>query len=136
MTQPFRLHPDLSGFEAPFWTSGAQGQLSILRCQDCRYWIHPPTMVCPKCLSRIVSFEATTGKGILFSFAVNHLPAGPDVPIPYTIALVELPEQPSLRLLTNLVNCDPREATVNMPVKVLFENHGEVFIPVFEPDAG
>jgi uncharacterized protein len=135
MTQPFRLSPDVSGLEGPFWTDGARGQLSILRCQDCRYWIHPPTIICPQCLSRQVEFEATAGRGTLFSFAVSHLPAGPGVPVPYTIALVELPEQTGLRLLTNLVNCDPREATVAMSVKVLFENHDDVFIPVFEPDA-
>jgi uncharacterized OB-fold protein len=136
MTQPYRLPPDVSGLEAPFWTDGGRGELSVLRCQDCRYWIHPPTIICPECLSRKIDFEATTGRGTLFSFAVSHLPAGPDVPVPYTIALVELPEQTGLRLLTNLVNCDPREATVDMPVKVLFENHDDTFIPVFEPDAG
>jgi uncharacterized OB-fold protein len=113
---------------------GTQGELRVLRCQECRHWIHPPTAVCPICLSGDVAFEATSGKGSLFSFAVAHLPAGPNVPVPYTIALVELPEQSGLRLLSNLVNCDPKDATVDMPVRVGFEKHADVFVPVFEPD--
>jgi uncharacterized OB-fold protein len=134
VTVPFRVLPNLSGPEAPFWQSGARAELAILRCQGCRYWVHPPTIACPVCLSRDVAFEVTSGRGSLFSFAVSHQRVDAEVPVPYTIALVELVEQPGLRLLTNLVNCGPQDAVVDMPVKVVFEHHEDVFVPVFEPD--
>ena len=47
---------------------------------------------------------------------------------------VELVEQEGLRFMTNLVNCDPESVSIGMPVRVLFEDHGEIFVPVFEPD--
>jgi uncharacterized OB-fold protein len=135
MTTPiFRLVPALTSNTADFWSGGAQGELRIQRCQACGYWAHPPTDICSRCLSRDLAAEPTSGKGSLFSFAVSHQAAGPDVPIPYTIALVELPEQSGLRVLSNLVNCAPEDARVDMPVRVLFEQHDDVFVPLFEPD--
>jgi uncharacterized protein len=132
----FRLLPDTEGPEGPFWTGGAEGVLRVQRCQSCRYWIHPASIACPNCLSRELAFEETSGKGTLFSFAVSHQPAGEGVPLPYIIGLIELPEQEGLRLTSNLVNCEPADAVVDMPVRVVFEQHEDVFIPVFEPDRG
>jgi uncharacterized OB-fold protein len=135
MTTPiFRLVPELTSNTADFWSGGEHGELRIQRCQACGYWAHPPTDICPRCLSRELAAEATSGRGVLFSFAVSHQPAGPDVPIPYTIALVELPEQTGLRVLSNLVNCAPEDARVDMPVRVVFEQHDDVYVPLFEPD--
>jgi uncharacterized protein len=132
--QVFRLLPDTSSLEAPFWTGGADGELKVLRCQACRYWIHPPTIACPRCQSREVAYEATSGKGRLFSYAVSHQPAGEGVPLPYVIALVELGDQEGLRLTSNLVGCEPADAVVDMPVRVVFEQYDDVFVPLFEPD--
>jgi hypothetical protein len=137
MTAPiFRLVPELTPISGDFWSGGAHGELRIQRCQACGYWIHPPTEICPNCLSRELAAEATSGKGTLFSFAVSHQAAGPGVPVPYTIALVELPEQAGLRVLSNLVNCEPADTRVEMPVRVVFEQHDDVFVPLFEPDLG
>jgi uncharacterized protein len=132
----FDLLPDTSSPDAPFWTAGADGNLHVLRCQACGHWIHPPTIACPICLSRDVAFEATSGKGTLFSYAISHQPAGPEVEIPYLIALVELAEQPGLRITTTLVNCELADAKMDMPLKVAFREREDVFIPVFEPDLG
>jgi uncharacterized OB-fold protein len=57
--------------------------------------------------------------------------------LPYIVAIVEIVEQPSVRLTTNLVNCAPDDARIEMPVRVTFEHHpdpdGDVYIPLFEP---
>lgn len=47
--------------------------------------------------------------------------------------MISLREQPDVRLPTNLVNCDPDEVTFDMPVKVLFEQVGDIWVPLFEP---
>jgi uncharacterized OB-fold protein len=52
---------------------------------------------------------------------------------PYTIAIVELAEEPGLRLLTNVVDCAPDDVYVGMPVEVVFESHGAVHLPLFRP---
>ena len=40
--------------------------------------------------------------------------------------------------MTNLVNVEPGEVEIGMPVRVVFEHHpddgGDVWIPLFEPD--
>jgi uncharacterized OB-fold protein len=54
--------------------------------------------------------------------------------VPYVIAIVELVEQDGLRFTTNIVHCPPDRVEIGMPVRVLFEEQGEVFVPLFEPD--
>jgi uncharacterized protein len=133
-TVPFRSLPDPDGDAGWFWVAGADGELRIMRCQSCRYWIHPPSEICPNCLGRQLAPEAVSGDGTLFSFAVNHQVADTRVEVPYVVALVELPEQEGLRLVSNLVNCEIADATVGMPVRVQFEQHDEhTFIPVWAP---
>jgi hypothetical protein len=43
-------------------------------------------------------------------------------------------EQEGLRFTTNVVDCPPEDVHVGMPVRVQFEQHGEVLVPVFVPD--
>ena len=43
------------------------------------------------------------GKATLFTYTVNHKAWNPDVPVPYAIGIVELPEQVGLRMTTNIV---------------------------------
>jgi uncharacterized OB-fold protein len=69
------------------------------------------------------------------TFSINHQPWVPGLKVPYTVAIVELVEQPGLRLTTNIVNCDPADVRIDMPVKVLFENVEDVWLPLFEPVA-
>ena len=53
--------------------------------------------------------------------------------MPYNISIVELVEQEGLRFTTNVVDCPPEDVHIGMPVQVQFEQHGEVFVPVFAP---
>ena len=55
------------------------------------------------------------------------------VPVPYVIAIVELDEQAGLRFTTDLVDCDPEEVYIGMPVEVTFEQTGEAWVPLFRP---
>ena len=65
---------------------------------------------------------------------MDHYPFNPEVPVPYVIAIVELVEQEGLRFTTDIVNCPIDAVTIGMPVQVVFEQQGEVFVPLFEPD--
>jgi len=128
-----RMLPTLTPQNRHFWTGGAHGELLILRCQKCGRWVHPPAVACPEDGSALVP-EAVSGKATVFTYTVNRHPYNPAVQPPYVIALVELAEQEGLRFMTNVVNCDPETVSIGMPVRVLFEDHGEIFVPVFEPD--
>jgi len=130
--QPFRVLPVVDDENRFFWTSGEDGQLRFLRCQDCGYYLHPPSPRCPECGSRTLAPEAVSGAATVFSYTVNHQPWDGD-PEPWAIVLVEFPEQEGLRLTTNLVGCPPDDVEIGMPVRVTFDQRGDIWFPVVEP---
>ena len=133
--KPFRILPKVTPGNEHFWTGGATGELRFLRCQDCKYYIHPPTPICPECLGKNLTVEAVSGRAQLLTYTVNHQPWVPGVPLPYTIAIVEIVEQKGLRLMTNLIDCPPERIEIGMSVSVRFEQHGDVYLPLFAPEA-
>jgi len=134
MTAPKRTLPVVDKDTEAYWTHGSVGELAIYRCQNCRFYVHPPVRFCPKCESRRVAPEAVSGKGRVATYTVNYKQWVPDLPTPYVIALVELAEQPDVRLTTNIVNCPPESVCIGMPVRVLFEQVEDLWVPLFEPD--
>lgn len=131
---PKRLLPGVTPQTEAFWTGGAGGVLQIVRCRTCGHWIHPPAPVCPVDLSRDVGPEPVSGRGTVYSFTFNHQPWTPDVRTPYAIVLVELEEQPGLRLVSNLVGVADADVRVGLPVAVRFEDAGNgVHVPLFGP---
>lgn len=132
--RPFRVLPALDDENRFFWTSGADGVLRLARCDGCRYWIHPPAPYCSNCGGREIAPEATSGRGTVWSWTVNHhsWDGGTE---PYAIVLVELDDQPGVRLTSNLVGCEPDAAHIGMRVQVVFEARDDVWYPLFEPAA-
>ncbi len=61
---------------------------------------------------------------------------GPD--LPYVVAIIEIVEQPSVRLTTNLVDCPHDDIRIGMPLRVTFEHHpdpsGDIWLPLFRPE--
>lgn len=131
---PPRPLPALTADTEPFWSGGRDGKLLIQQCNECAYLIHPPTGFCPKCESRDTHFQPVSGKGSVLSFTVNHRRWMPELPERYVLAIVTLAEQEEIRLVANIVNCAPEKVEFGMPVKVLFEQNGEIWVPLFEPD--
>ena len=131
-----RILPGLDDANREFWTAGADGVLRIAHCGACGRYVHPPRGVCPDCRGGL-KFRTVSGRGTVLTFTVAHQQFHPDVPTPFVIAVVELPEQEGLRLTTNLVGCDTDEVRSDMPVEVRFERHerggSELFVPVFVP---
>ena len=131
--KPFRLLPRVDDTNRFFWTSGEDGRLRFLRCQKCGTFVHPPAPVCPVDLSRDLAPEAVSGRGTVHTFTVNHQPWIPGYDPPYVIGLVEIEEQPDVRLMTNIVGCAPDDVEVGMPVEVTFDHHDDVWLPLFTP---
>ncbi|MCL4422670.1 MAG: OB-fold domain-containing protein [Actinobacteria bacterium] len=129
---PLRLLPRLDDTNRFFWTSGADGRLRFLRCQECLTYVHPPAPICPSCLGSKLTPDAVSGRATLHSYTVNHqqwIPGSQE----YIIALVEIDEQEGLRLTTNLTACEPEEAAIGMAVEVVFALHDDVYLPLFRP---
>jgi len=128
-----RTVPPLDDDNREFWTGGATGQLGLPFCAACSSWVFPPLLRCRGCLGPAV-YAPVSGKGRVFTYTVNHYPFNPEVPVPYVIAIVELVEQEGLRFTTDIVNCPIDSVSIDMPVRVVFEQQGDVFVPLFEPD--
>ena len=102
---PFRILPRLDDNNREFWTGGAAGELRFWRCQDCGYYIHPPQPICPIDHSKNLAVEAVSGERRLRATRSTTRTGCPGPELPYVVAIVEIVEQPSVRLTTNLVNC-------------------------------
>jgi uncharacterized OB-fold protein len=133
--KPFRIQPAITLENQHFWTGGQNNQLCFLHCQDCQTWIHPPQPVCPECTGKNIKPEAVSGKARVHSYTINRQAWIPGFDPPYVIGLVEIDEDPRVRLMTNIINCDVESVYIGMKVQVLFEEQdgGIIYIPLFEP---
>ena len=126
----FRVLPRLDDENRFFWTSGADGVLRILRCNNCHFYIHPPSPICPRCLSRDVAPQTVSGRGRVETFTINYQQWIPGSE-PYVVAWVSIDEQPSVRLSANLIDVEPDDVAVGMEVEVTFEHVEDVYLPLF-----
>ncbi|MBL7488290.1 OB-fold domain-containing protein [Frankia sp. AgB1.9] len=128
--------PQLTPANTWFWTSGADGRLRIQGCADCGTLVHPPVPICPSCRSRASAPTEVSGRGTVIGFTVNAHQWLPGFEPPYVIAVVALAEQADVRLTTNIVGCAPDEVHIGQEVAVRFEQHEDVWLPLFEPTGG
>lgn len=114
-----------------FWTGGRDGLLLIARCEDCGRYSHPPQPRCAACLGGNLAPQPVSGRGHVYSFTINRQRWSPELEVPYVIAIIELEEQPDLRVFTNIVGSSASEVEIGMPVEVEFIERGPAFLPVF-----
>jgi len=135
--------PDLA-FEPtrPFFEAAARGELRIPRCAECRRYQWYPPERCRACGSRRLAWEATSGRGTVFSFAVVHRPLVREFAplVPFATGIVTLAEDPWLRVVTRFVDCDPARLRIDLPVRAVFLPLGHpqvadwaVVVPFFTP---
>ena len=127
--------PAVTEDSAGFWEGTAAGELRIQRCSSCGRLRFPPRPMCPNCQSLDHEWKAMSGRGHIWSFVVPHpplLPAFSEL-APYNVVVVELDEDPTIRLVGNLVasadgqinDIDPHTIAIGEPVKVVFQAAGE-----------
>ena len=131
-TDPARFVPHATPETQPYWDATAQGRLDIPSCHACDEPFFYPRTSCPRCGSEDVGWVTATGRASLYSYVISHRPA-PGFPERTVIAVVELEEGP--RMMTNIVGVEPipERLELGMPLRVRFEQRGEVAIPVFVP---
>ena len=121
-----------------FWDAAREHRLVIQRCDDCGRYIHWPQVRCPNCASERLSPSQVSGRGKVYSFCIVHhvfFPTFADI-VPYSLAIVELDEQPGLRMLTNIVDCPNDALRIGMAVEVTFEDGAGYTLPQFRPASG
>ena len=128
-----RVLPDPTPETQHFWDGTKAGELRLQRCTECKNSYFPPRPFCPKCGSRDVEVYTASGKGVLWSYVINHRPR-PDLGTePHSIAVVKLAEGP--QMMTNIVDCPqtPEALQLDMPVEVKFQDFGKITLPLFKP---
>jgi uncharacterized OB-fold protein len=127
--------PALEPRTEAYWRACRAGRLEFTHCIPCDHLIHPSRPICPKCRGRDLDVKQVSGRARLHSYTINHQRWYPGQEVPYVIGLVEVIEQPNLRLMTNIINCPIERVQIGMPLRVVFENvSDEVALPMFEPE--
>ena len=98
----------------PFWEAARAGRFVLCRSVRTGRWIHPPQETDPD--GGPVRFEEVSGRGEVFSFIVVRRSSAPGFEAPYVVGLIELAEQPGLRI-TAIIDADPEDVSVGAAVR-------------------
>ena len=124
-----------------FWQAAERHELQLPCCQGCGQLNWYPSPQCRYCKSESLSWSSVSGRATLFSWShvTRALFKAYSSKAPYTTGLVALEEDPRVRLVTLLVDCDPAALRIDMPVEVVFRTlefpdvQGSVIAPMFRP---
>ena len=125
--------PQLRDWNRAYWTSGEAGVLRFQHCTACDRLQHPATPVCRTCGSDALDVRDVSGRGVVQSHTTTQQRWSADDEHPYVVAVVAVEEDRRVRLTTNIVGCAPDEVRVGLPVRVIFEQADDVWLPLFEP---
>lgn len=115
-----------------FWEGCKEGQFLLQKCDDCGKFIYYPRALCPVCMSSSISWVPSTGKGEVYTYSIHNRGPSPAFKTPYVVALIDLEE--GVRVMSNVVECDPHDVNIGMKVEVVFEQlTDEIFLPKFKP---
>jgi uncharacterized OB-fold protein len=122
----------------PFWEGTRKGILQFPCCSSCNKFHWYPMVRCPYCRSQEIKWVQSKGKGKIFSWSIVRYPFFPPVKesLPFNVALVELDDVPGVRLVTNIIDCEPDKLRIGLPVEVIFHPvEGKLVLPLFRPNA-
>jgi hypothetical protein len=117
----------------PFFDAACEGRLLIQRCSACEEYQFYPRKICIHCGSANVEWAEASGRGSVHTYTVIHqqgMPGWRDE-VPYVAAVIDLEE--GVRMTSNVVECDPEDVHVDMPVRVTFVDEGMYVLPRFRP---
>jgi len=126
--------------DAPFWQATVRGELAVQCCNRCGKLRFPPRVMCPACQSFENTWKPLSGKGTIWSYVIPHPPLLPSFArlVPYNVIIVELDEDPTIRMVGNLVESadgeineiDPHTIQIGAPVRVVFHRAAaDVMLP-------
>jgi uncharacterized OB-fold protein len=135
---------------APFFDAAARGELVVRSCPVCGRLGKPEMVCCPGCAHEPMGWTVVSGRATLVSWAVSHPRPSPSAGVPgaagvvasaaskpmaapVVLAIVELEEGPWLH--TRLLDVDPSQARVGLPLTVTFVASGSETIPIFQLSA-
>ncbi len=118
----------------PWWQAAAEHRLVVQRCTACEHTRLPPAPVCPECRSAESDWLEVPGRGEVYTYTLVHRPMAADQTLPFVIAVVSLEDAGGVRMMSNIVGCDPEEVAIGMKVELVWEDMSEdLAVPRFRP---
>jgi len=127
--------PRVTPLSRPLFDAAADGRLVLPRCPRDGFFYYPRSR-CPHCLGDDWTWEPASGRGTVHAFTIDrvgHDPAHRER-LPLVVAVIELAEGP--RLTANVIECDPGDVRVGLPVEVAFEPVEGATLIQFRPANG
>jgi uncharacterized OB-fold protein len=134
------LLPHIDDTNEPFWRGCREGELRIQQCPISKRLIFPPRPVNPWSPRDKAQWTTVSGRGTVWSVIAPHPPLMLNFTelAPYNAIVVTLEEDPSIRLVGNLVPTAGAainaiaydEIAIGEAVQVVFENiNDEITLP-------
>jgi uncharacterized OB-fold protein len=119
-TRPLPLPDEVT---APFWEGCRRGELRMQRCAECSLFRFYPRPMCPRCHSFASQWVRMSGEGTIYSFVICHEPVLPAFQewVPFAVAVVELAEDPALRMVGGVLDAPSEQLRIGQKVRVEFE---------------
>ena len=120
------MRPVINHDNREYWEAMRRHELVIQRCKRCGLRVHPPRPMCPRCLSTEKEWAPSSGKGIIYSWVnfVYEKAGYPGIKVPYAVVIVELDDE-GMRILSNVVDMNPEDVYIGMPVEAVFDDVDE-----------
>ena len=117
-------------YTEPFWTATQREQLTAPRCTNCGTFRMPPHRFCAVCQHQDLEWVALPGTGNVYSFIIVRQALRPDMSgfIPYVPAVIEADGAPGMRFISNVVDCEPEQVAIAMPVRVAWDHLSEQMV--------
>ena len=128
------LEPPASEYGQPFWDASRDERLVIPYSTATGEPFWYPREVAVDSLGDGVEWREASGKGTVYAVSVQHNAGMGRDPAegPYAVVLVDLPE--GIRIMSNVVGCDPDAVTVGMAVTVSWHELSDGRkLPMFAP---
>jgi uncharacterized OB-fold protein len=109
----------------PYWEACNEERLVMQRCQSCGKLRWHPAPLCTFCAHDGYDWAPLSGKGRVHTWTVITHPVHPAAValVPYVVVEVELAEQDNLRMVSNLIDCDPYAIEFGAAVALVFHQH-------------
>ncbi len=126
--------PVVQPWSEAFWEGTKENRLLIQECSACGIKIFYPRKVCPECWSSELAWVDASGRGKVYTYTIMLDGVEPKfaADLPYVLAMIDLDE--GVRMMGNIVDCDPEQVQFGMDVEVVFQRVTDEFtLPKWRP---
>ena len=135
-----RIEPTATEVTDPFWEATREQRYLVQWCTSCQAPIFYPREACLWCLAcDALEWKESSGKGTVHAVSVQCRPGSPAMSdrVPYVVALIDLDagaDDTTIRVMSNVVNCEPERVRIGDPVNLVWEKLTDGRnLPLFEP---